>query len=117
MVVCNGPVHAAVPSLPSLSGGLEMQTRRDKCQEMYASHAWPGLLLSHPVSRHVRSATLNHSTRDRLTAPSLTGTEMKSPRTLMTESASKTLSHISFRIACTSGCKAVKFPVNFFLFF
>lgn len=82
------------PTLPSLGGGLGMQTRRDKCQEMYAPDAWPGLLLSHPFSQHVRSATLNHSTRDKLTAPSLTATEMKFQRTLMTESALKTLSHI-----------------------
>lgn len=78
------------PTLPSLEGWLEMQTRRDKCQEMYAPDACPGLLLSHPVSQHVHSVTLNHSSRDKLTAPSLTATEMKSPRTLMTESASKT---------------------------
>lgn len=90
------------PTLPSLGGGLEMQTRRDKCQEMYAPDALPGLLLSHPVSQHVHSATLNHSTRDNLTAPSLTATEMKSPRTLMTESALKTLSHISFQAASWS---------------
>lgn len=79
-----------------------MQTMRGECQEMYAPDTWPGLLLSHPVSRHVRSATLNHSTTDKLTAPSLTATEMKSSRTLMTESASKTLSHISFQAACWS---------------
>lgn len=89
------------PTLPSLGGRLEMQTRRDKCQETYA-----GLLLSHPVSQHVHSATLNHSTRDKLTAPSLTATEMKSPRTLMTESALKTLSHISFQAACWSNTEA-----------
>lgn len=77
-----------------------MQTRRDKCQEMYAPDTWLGLLLSHPVSQHVHSATLNHSARDKLIAPSLTATEMKSPITLMTESASKTLSHISFHTAC-----------------
>lgn len=66
------------PTLQCLSGGLEMQTKRDKCQEM---------LLSHPFSRHVHSETLNHSTRDKLTASSFTGREMKSLRTLMSESA------------------------------
>lgn len=73
---------------------------------MRAPDAWRGLLLSHPVSRHVLPATLNHSTRDKPTAPSLTATEMKSPRTLMTESALKTLSHVSFQAACASDAAA-----------
>lgn len=99
MAVHYGPVRAAA-SQPASFG------RRDKCQEMYALDASPRLLLSHPVSQHVRSATLNHSTTDKLTAPSFTATEMKSPRTLMAESASKTLSHISFHAACWSNATA-----------
>lgn len=91
------------PTLQSVGGGLELQTSRAKCQEMYAPDVWPRLILSHPVSQHVRSTTLNHSTtdtlRDKLTAPSLTATEMKSLKSLMTESALKTLSHISFQAA------------------
>ena len=101
--VRNGPVQAA-DSHPAIF--WEEEEEEDEGQGMRAPDAWRGPLLSHPVSQHVLPATLNHSTTDKLTAPSLTATEMKSQRTLMTESALKTLSHISFQAACASDAAA-----------
>lgn len=100
MAVCNGSFHAAVSHpVRSLGRGLELQTSRAKCQEMYAPDICPALILSHPVSHHVRLLNLNHSSRHKLTAPSFTVPETKSLRTLMTQSALKTLSRISFQAA------------------
>lgn len=56
--------------------GLSILPFPSLLSEMYARDAWPGLLLSHPVSQHVCAATLNHSARHKLTDPSLTAAEI-----------------------------------------
>ena len=115
--VRNGPVHAAA-SHPAIFGRRAWKRKPGQINVRRSMPQMPGPDFYCLIQSANTSTTLNHSTRDKLTAPSLSTTEMKSLRTLMIESASKTLSHISFQAACWStGCKAVKFPVKNVTFF